>query len=116
MALQPDFPPDYFSETSAALLVFVFQETKSFPITKQPSTSYIGVFPHQKLQTTISPSPPAPYFDNTNLHKGRKTVSDLSIASRKENKMLGLCQLYCLGTALAMKAPTTIIAIKKFYS
>lgn len=43
----------------------------------------------------------------------KKIVSDLSLASRKENKMLGLCQLYSLGATLAMKAHTTIIAKKK---
>lgn len=92
----------------------------SFPTAKQHNISYTGGVSPTKITNHYFPCPSCPTLLTTltYIKKGgklylRETVSDLSIASRKENRMLGLCQPYCLGATFAMKAHTTIIAAKK---
>lgn len=119
IALQSGFPPYFFQETSVVLLVFGFF-LLSFPTAKQHNISYTGGVSPTKITNHYFPYPSCPTLLTTltYIKKGgklylRETVSDLSIASRKENRMLGLCQPYCLGATFTMKAHTTIIAAKK---
>jgi len=63
MALQPDSPPNFFSEK--LLLSFwclFFRKQSPFQLPNHPAPVTLGVFPHQKLQTTISSILPAPCF------------------------------------------------------
>lgn len=106
----------HFSRTSVVLLVFVFFFCCHSQLPNNTRSVILGVFPPKNYELLL-PLSLLPYAcdDNDLLKERRKIVPEesLSIASRNKNKMLGLCQLYCLGATLAMKAHTIIIAAKK---